>query len=93
MLKLKLQHFDHVIQRVESWKDPDAGKDWGKEEKGATVDKMVGWLHCLNGHELEQTPVDSKEQGSLASFSPWGCKELDMTELLNNSNNISKTTT
>ena len=48
------------------------------------MDKMVAWLHCLNGHELEQTPVDSKEQGSLASCSPWGCKELDMTERPNN---------
>ena len=32
------------------WKDPDAGKDWGQEEKGMTEDKMVGWHHRLNGH-------------------------------------------
>ena len=32
------------------WKDPDAGKDWGQEEKGMTEDKMVGWHHQLNGH-------------------------------------------
>ena len=32
------------------WKDPDAGKDWGKEEKGTTKDEMVGWHHRLNGH-------------------------------------------
>ena len=56
------------------------------------MDKTVGWLHCLNGHELAQTPVDSEEQGSLANYSPWDCKELDMTELLNNNNSISKTT-
>ena len=40
-----------------SWltgKDPDVGKDWGQEEKGATVDEMVGWHHRLNGHEFEQ---------------------------------------
>ena len=37
-------------------KDPDAGKDWGQEEKGVTEDEMVGWHHWLNGHELEQTP-------------------------------------
>ena len=36
------------------WKAPDAGKDWGKEEKG-TTDEMVGWHHWLNGHECEQT--------------------------------------
>ena len=32
------------------WKDPDAGKDWGQEEKGMTEDEMAGWHHCLNGH-------------------------------------------
>ena len=32
------------------WKDPDAGKDWGQEEKGMTEDEMVGWHHRLNGH-------------------------------------------
>ena len=35
------------------WKDPDAGKDWGREEKGSTEDEMVGWHHWLNGHEFE----------------------------------------
>ena len=35
------------------WKDPDAGKDWGQEEKGMTEDEMVGWHHWLNGHRFE----------------------------------------
>ena len=35
------------------WKDPDAGKDWRREEKGTTKDEMVGWNHRLNGHEFE----------------------------------------
>ena len=35
------------------WKAPDAGKDWGQEEKGMTEDKMVGWHHWLNGNEFE----------------------------------------
>ena len=35
------------------WKDPDAGKDWRQEEKGMTEDEMVGWHHCLSGHEFE----------------------------------------
>ena len=35
------------------WKDPDAGKDWGQEEKGTTEDEMVGWHHQLDGHEFE----------------------------------------
>ena len=33
-------------------KDPDAGKDWRREEKGTTEDEMVGWHHWLNGHEF-----------------------------------------
>ena len=37
-------------------KDPDAGRDWGQEEKGATEDEMAGWRHRLNGHEFEQAP-------------------------------------
>ena len=45
---------------------------------------MVGWHHQLNGHESEQTRGDSEGQGSLACCSPWGCKESDMTQQLNN---------
>ena len=72
---------------AKSWligKDPKAGKHWGQEKKGMTEDKMVGWHHWLNGHEFEQTPGDSKGPGNLACCSPWGCKESDMTEQLNN---------
>ena len=65
-------------------KDPDAGKDWRQEEKGAAEDEMVGWHHWLNGHEFAQTPGDSG-LGSLVCYSPWGHKESDMTEQLNNS--------
>ena len=64
-------------------KDPDAGKDWRKEEKGLTEDKMVGWHHQLNGYEFEQVPGDGDGQGSLACCSPWSRKESDMTEWLN----------
>ena len=45
---------------------------------------MVGWYHRLNGHEFEQTPGDSEGLGSLVCCSPWGRKESDMTERLNN---------
>ena len=48
---------------------------------------MVGWHHRLNGHEFEQAQGDDEEQGGLVCCSPWGCKELDMTEQLNNNNN------
>ena len=65
-------------------KDPDARKDWGQEEKGATEDKMVGWHHQLNGHEFEQTLGVDEGQGSLAHSSSWGRKKLDMTQWLNN---------
>ena len=49
MLKLKLKYFGHLV-----WRAPNAGKDWGQEEKGATENEMVGWHHWLNGHEFEQ---------------------------------------
>ena len=42
MLKLKLQYFGHLMGRVDSGKDPDAGRDWGQEKKGAKEDEMVG---------------------------------------------------
>ena len=51
---------------------------------------MVGWHHQFNGYEFEQTLRDSEGKGSLACYSPWGCKELDTTEPLNNNNNTSK---
>ena len=67
------------------WKDPDAGKDWRKEEKtGTTEDEMFGCHHWLNGHEFEQAPGDGEGQGSLACSSSWDHKELDATEKLNN---------
>ena len=56
--------------------DPDAGKDWRQEEKGATEDEMVGWHHWLNGHEFEQTLGDSEGQGSLACCHSWGRKRF-----------------
>ena len=74
-----------------SWlirKDPDAGKDWGQEEKRVTEDEMVGWHHQLNGQEFGQTLGDSEVYGSLVCCSPRGCKESDTTEWLNN-NHIS----
>ena len=67
-------------------KDSDAGKDWRQEEKRMTEDEMVGWHHWFNGYEVEQAPGDDEGQGSLAYCSPWGHKELDTTEQLNNSN-------
>ena len=73
LLKLKLQYFVYLMWRAESLeKDPDAGKDWGQEEKGTTEDEMAGCHHRLNGHELEQTPGDGEGQGSVTCCGPRG---------------------
>ena len=50
------------------WKNPDAGKDWGQEEKGTTEDEMVGWHHWLNAHRFGWTPGVGNGQGGLAWF-------------------------
>ena len=62
------------------WKDPDAGKDWRREEKEMTEDEMVGWHHQLLDMSLSnlQELVMDKE-----AFSPWGSKESDTTVQLN----------
>ena len=73
------------------WKDPDAGKYWGQEEKGMTEDEMVGWHHQLNGHEFGWTPWVGDGQGGLECCSSWGCKELDTTEWLNWTEHVSLT--
>ena len=64
-------------------KDPEAGKDWRREEKGTTEDEMVGWHHRLDAHEFEQALGVGDGQGGLASCRPWGHKESDTTEQLN----------
>ena len=79
MLKLKLQYFGHLMQRVDSL------------EKTLMLVKIEGtrrkrwqrmrWYHRLNGHKSEQALGVGVEQGSLACCSPWGRKEMDTTEL------------
>ena len=71
---------------AKSWfigKGPDAGKDWGQEEKGMTEDKMVGWHHQLNGNGFGWTLGAGDGQGGLVCCSSWGRKESDTTEWLN----------
>jgi len=85
LMKMKLQYFIW-LPNAKSWltgKDPDAEKDWWQKEKRAAEDDMAGWHHQLNGHAFEQTLGDSEGQGRLACCSPWGHKELDKTEGLN----------
>ena len=60
---------------AKSWligKDPDAGRDWGQEDKETTEDEMVGWHHRLDGHKFEWTPRVGDEQGDLACCDSWG---------------------
>ena len=76
---------------VKNWligKDPDAGRDWGQEEKGTTEDEMAGWHHGLDGRESEWTPGFGDGQGGLACCDSWGRRvrhdwatELIWTEL------------
>ena len=86
MLKLSSNTLATWCKEPTHGKDPDAGKDWGQEAKGTTEDEMFRQHHWLNGHEFAQTPGDGGGQGSLACYSPWGHKELDTTEQLNNNN-------
>ena len=63
--------------QANSWligKDPDAGRDWGQEEKGTTEDEMVGWHHRLNGHGFGWTPGVGDGQEGLACCGSWGWK-------------------
>ena len=69
-----------------SWligKDPDAGRDWGQEEKGPTEDEMTGWHHWLDGRESEWTLGVGDGQRGLVCCDSWGHKESDTTERLN----------
>ena len=89
MLWLKLQHFWPPDGK--NWligKDPDAGKDWRREEKGTIENEMVEWHHRRNRHEFEQALGVGDGQGSLASCSPWGSQSQpqlsNWTELMQN---------
>ena len=73
----------HDAKRQLIRKDPDAGKDWGKEEKGTIEDEMAGWHHQLDEHGFGWTLGVGDGQGGLAYCSSWGRKESDMTERLN----------
>ena len=71
---------------VKSWligKDPDAGRDWGQEEKETTEDEMAGWRQRLDGHKFEWTPGVGDGQGGLVCCDSWSRKESDTTERLN----------
>ena len=78
---------------VKSWlmcKDPDAGKDWGQEEKGTTEDETIRWHNQLNVHGFGWPLGVGDGQGGLACCGSWGRRESDMTERLNWTNSILK---
>ena len=83
MLKLKLQYFGHLMQRVDSLEKTDAWRDWGQEEKGTTEDEMAGWHHWLDGREFEWSLGVGDGQGGMACCDSWGHKESHTTERLN----------
>ena len=84
MLKLQLQYFGHLMQTADSLEKTDDGKDRRQGKKWAAEDEVDGWHHWLMRHEFEQALGDGVGQGSLACCSPWGLKESDTTEQLNN---------
>ena len=80
---------------VKNWlvgKDPYAGKDWRQEKKGTREDKMFGWHHWLDGHELEQALGVGNGQGALVCYSPWGQSQtrLNWTNLRRSQSILSK---
>ena len=82
MLEQKLQYFGHLMRRADSFeKTLMPGKIEGGTRRGRQ-NEMVRWHHWLNGHEFEHTLGVGDGQGKLACYSPWGRKELDMTEQL-----------
>ena len=84
MLKLKLPILWPPDSK--SWligKDPDAGRDWGQEEKGMTQDEMARWHDRLDGHGFGWTLGVGDRQGGLVCCSSWGHKESDATQRLN----------
>ena len=88
MLKLKLQYFGHLMWRANSFEKTPM---LGQEKNRVTQNEMVGWHYQINGHKFGQTLGDSERQGSLVCCSPWGGKESDTTERLNNNHHLEST--
>ena len=74
MLKLKLKYFGHLTKSWLIGKDPNAGRDWGQEEKRKTEDEIVGWHHRLYAHEFGWNPGVGNGQGGLACCNSWVAK-------------------
>ena len=84
MLKLKLQHFGHLMQRTDSLEMTlILEKIEGRRRRGWQRMRWLDGINGLNGHEFEQALGDGDGQGSLACCSPWGHKESGVTDRLN----------
>ena len=84
MLKLKLQYFGHLTQRVDSLeKTLMLGGVGGRRRSGRQRMRWLDSITDYDGHEFGQSPGVGDGQGGLVCYSPWGCKELDTTEQVN----------
>ena len=85
MLKLKLQHFGHLMRRADSFeKTLMLGKIEGRRRRGTTEDEMLGWHYRLNGYGFGWPPGVGDGQGGLVCWDAWGAKSrtrLSRTEL------------
>ena len=91
MLKLKLHYFGHLVRRADSLeKTLMLGKIKGKRRRGLQRMRWLDGIIDSMGHESEPTLGDGEGQGSLACCSPWGHKELDTMERLNNQKGVKK---
>ena len=75
--------FGHLMWRADSFEKILTLGNIEDRSRGGTEDKMIGWHHLLNAHEVEQAPGIGDGKGSLVCCSQWGCKESNTTEQLN----------
>ena len=87
-LMLKLQYFGNWCKELTHWKRPWCWERLRARGEGDNRGWDIGWHHWVNGYESEQTPGASEGQRSLVCCSPWGHKELDIIEWLENNLNI-----